>query len=115
MPYTKTFVIQHDQIIRTNERGLSRQRGFHRFVRAAFLLVFASAVLVPPVASADEQPSQVSITPRPSRRSIQLNSRPAGALRLDVNLVLIPVLVTDLYDRPVQGLHKEDFRLLEDG
>jgi VWFA-related protein len=32
-----------------------------------------------------------------------------------VNLVLIPVLVTDLYDRPVQGLHKEDFRLLEDG
>jgi len=34
---------------------------------------------------------------------------------VDVNLVLIPVLVTDLYDRPIHGLHKEDFRLFEDG
>ena len=34
---------------------------------------------------------------------------------MDVNEVLIPVLVTDLYDRPVHGLKKEDFRLFEDG
>lgn len=32
---------------------------------------------------------------------------------MDVNLVLIPVLVTDLYDRPIRGLSKQDFRLFE--
>src|SRR3954469_4877005 len=38
-----------------------------------------------------------------------------SVLRLDVNLVLVPVVVTDSYDRPVRGLHKNDFRLSEDG
>lgn len=40
-------------------------------------------------------------------------SGPRSNIRLDVNLVLIPVLVTDLYDRPVRGLRKEDFRVFE--
>ena len=38
----------------------------------------------------------------------------AGALRLDVKVVQIPVTVTDALDRPIEGLHKEDFRLFED-
>ena len=40
-------------------------------------------------------------------------SQPRSNIRLDVNLVLIPVLVTDLYDRPVRGLRKENFRVVE--
>jgi Ca-activated chloride channel family protein len=40
-------------------------------------------------------------------------ARPRSNIRLDVNLVLIPVLVTDLYDRPIRGLGKENFRLFE--
>lgn len=39
--------------------------------------------------------------------------QPRSNIRLDVNLVLIPVLVTDLYDRPVRGLRKENFRVFE--
>lgn len=39
----------------------------------------------------------------------------AASLRLDVNRVLIPVMVTDAEDRKVEGLHKQDFRILEDG
>lgn len=39
--------------------------------------------------------------------------RPRSNIRLDVNLVLIPVLVTDLYDRPIRGLRKENFRVFE--
>jgi VWFA-related protein len=35
------------------------------------------------------------------------------SIRIDVNLVLIPVLVTDSFDRPVPGLTKENFRLFE--
>lgn len=64
------------------------------------------------IASADDGDIEVSITPRVPRKD-QLKSDPA-AIRLDVNLVLIPVLVTDPYQRPVRGLHKEDFRLFED-
>src|SRR5579859_7120070 len=36
-------------------------------------------------------------------------------LRVDTNLVLIPVAVTDAQNRYVLGLQKEDFQLSEDG
>jgi len=38
-----------------------------------------------------------------------------AALRVDVNLVLVPVNVTDIYQRPILGLQKSEFRVLEDG
>lgn len=44
----------------------------------------------------------------------QLKTR-AGSLRVDANLVLIPVLVTDVFQRPVEGLQKSDFHLFELG
>lgn len=62
------------------------------------------------ISAADDQPA-VSITPVP-RRPSQPKPR-SSSIRFDVNLVLIPVLVTDLYDRPVRGLSKENFRLFE--
>jgi VWFA-related protein len=37
-----------------------------------------------------------------------------GNIRLDVKVVLIPVSVTDILDRPIAGLRKEDFHLYED-
>ena len=42
-------------------------------------------------------------------------SFPAANLRSDVNRVLIPVTVTDLKNRLVEGLGKEDFRVSQDG
>jgi Ca-activated chloride channel family protein len=39
---------------------------------------------------------------------------PTKSLRLDVDLVLVPVMVTDLMSRPVTGLEKENFALYED-
>jgi len=61
--------------------------------------------------SADQQ-SPVSITPRKqeARRSLS----PAN-VRIDVNVVLVPVSVTDSFDRPVTDLTKDRFRLMEDG
>jgi VWFA-related protein len=41
-------------------------------------------------------------------------SQTGGNLRVDSNLVLIPVLVTDTADRAVTGLGREHFRLLDD-
>lgn len=41
--------------------------------------------------------------------------QPAARFTLDTTLVLIPVTVTDAMNRFILGLHKEDFRLYEDG
>jgi Ca-activated chloride channel homolog len=37
------------------------------------------------------------------------------SMRMSVNLVLVPVVVTDLKNRPVMNLRSEDFTILEDG
>ena len=66
------------------------------------------------IARAGEDEARVSITPIVPPRSSEL-SRRSGAIRVDVNLVLIPVTVTDSYERPVRGLQKSDFHLFEDG
>ncbi len=39
----------------------------------------------------------------------------SGRLRTDVKLVLIPVTVTDLLERPVLDLSKQNFRVFDDG
>jgi hypothetical protein len=53
---------------------------------------------------------------------IEPRSQPAGkeqppkqpTLRVDTNLVLVPVTVTDPLNRPVTGLEKDNFRVLDD-
>jgi VWFA-related protein len=40
--------------------------------------------------------------------------KPTGILRVDTNLVLIPVTVNDPLNRPVTGLEKENFRLFDE-
>jgi VWFA-related protein len=72
-------------------------------------LFFAAA---PQACADDDHGPTVSITPR--ARSSPSKTR-AESLRVDVNLVLIPVMVTDPYERPVRGLQKSDFHLFEDG
>src|SRR5581483_204339 len=84
----------------------------HGWTMGLFLVAGISGLLLTPLRSQDSGP-RVSIIPRPSHRT--LNKRPSDAIRLDVNLVLVPVMVTDVYERPVKGLHKEDFKLFEDG
>ena len=56
---------------------------------------------------------QASITPRgkPVAESARL---PAANIRIDSNLVLVPVSVCDPMNRPVTGLEKEHFKVLDD-
>jgi Ca-activated chloride channel family protein len=72
--------------------------------------VFSAIILVSPAAFA--QP-QVAITPRtqPGPKNEVL---PKANIRVDTNLVLIPVTVTDPLNRFVTGLEKENFKILED-
>jgi Ca-activated chloride channel family protein len=61
------------------------------------------------------QDGTVNIEPRtPPRDATGSANRAAGNLRVDSNLVLIPVVVTDESDRPVTGLERQHFRLLDD-
>jgi len=57
--------------------------------------------------------AQVAIEPRP-RPAAKEDSLPRPDLRVDTNLVLVPVSVNDPLNRPVTGLEKENFRIYED-
>jgi Ca-activated chloride channel homolog len=53
--------------------------------------------------------TQIDIAPRAG-----LNLRPrTSSLRAEVNMVIIPALVTDQFDRPVLDLRKDEFHLFE--
>jgi len=57
--------------------------------------------------------AQVKIDPRP-KRAPKEDPTSRSTLRVDTNLVLVPVSVNDTLSRPVSGLEKENFRLFED-
>jgi Ca-activated chloride channel family protein len=84
------------------------------------------AVLIlaaPPTAGAQDNPlSDVHVTPPPPPPPTQpppiegkaaLKARAGERIRVDVNLVLIPLTVTDPMDRLVTGLEKENFFVYE--
>ena len=63
--------------------------------------------------SAQDSGVPVSIVPRP-KAAEKREILPKANIRVDTNLVLIPVTVTDPMNRFVTGLEKENFRLFED-
>jgi Ca-activated chloride channel family protein len=73
------------------------------FLAAAFAALSPFALL-----------GQVKIEPRPKPGAPAAESRPSAKLRIDTNLVLVPVSVFDPQNRPVTGLEKEHFRVLDD-
>jgi Ca-activated chloride channel homolog len=56
---------------------------------------------------------QVTIERRPKPPAKQ-DTTPSANIRVETNLVLVPVAVNDPLNRPVSGLEKENFRLFED-
>lgn len=53
--------------------------------------------------------------PRRASSASRQNQQRSGQLRSDVQLVLIPVVVTDPLERPVLDLRKQNFRVFDDG
>ena len=66
-----------------------------------------------PSAVRGQEGSQVSIAPRP-KPAPKEEILPKANIRADVNIVLIPVTVTDPLNRFVTGLEKEYFKIYED-
>src|SRR6185369_13919010 len=92
-----------------------RARRVRRAAMAAGWIVLACSALTSLVcAEQQNSDAKVSITPRvstmPEARALR-----SGVIRADANRVFISTTVTDSYGRPVEGLHKQDFRLLQDG
>src|SRR5260370_36118392 len=78
----------------------------------------ASLSFLPPV-SAQTLPDDVHITPQTGRQSKVDSDKdpslPSGSERIKVNvsIVLLPVTITDLMNRPVTGLEKDNFKVFE--
>ena len=64
--------------------------------------------------SSSAQNLDVSVSIRP-RAPLDPTVSRSPVIRADVQQVLIPTTVTDPLGRPLQGLQKQDFRLVEDG
>ena len=90
-----------------------RVRRVRRDAIATGWIVLACFVLA---GSARAQSSDARVSIRP-RIPPQLEARASrsGVIRADANRVFISATVTDTYGRPVEGLRKQHFRLLEDG
>jgi Ca-activated chloride channel family protein len=78
---------------------------------AASVLLLILAAAPASTAAAQEEP-KVNVTPRTQLLPRSESTTPR--LRMDMNMVLVPVTVTDDADRPVTGLAPEKFRVFED-
>src|ERR1700712_5236061 len=72
-----------------------------------YAMVFAGTVS-PPKAMPQEDNPVISITSRQQPSKGQTRSKTAS-IHADVKLVLVPVTVTDLLERPVLGLNQKNF------
>ncbi|MGB6193694.1 MAG: VWA domain-containing protein [Terracidiphilus sp.] len=108
-----------------NERRLAGV--LNRFFRVSALLVFLlpGALML----AQDDPLNKVHVTPPPTATpatgapagaqapaltgSASVKARPGELLRMNVDMVLVPVTVTDPMNRLVTGLEKEDFQIYE--
>jgi Ca-activated chloride channel family protein len=88
-----------------------RRRRFVHLVLSAVSICLATRPELYAGSALPEEP-RVSIPIRAKRPDA--NTTPPANIRLDVNVVLIPVSVTDALDHPVKDLSVDSFRLLED-
>lgn len=83
-------------------------------IAMGWIVLAGSALTGPACAQAQSSNDKVSITPRVPAQ-LEARASRSSVIRADANRVFISATVTDSYGRPVEGLHKQDFRLLQDG
>ena len=87
--------------------------------RAFLAMGIAASLLLLPALSAQTLSDDVHVTPQTGRHSKVDSDKdpslPTGSERIKVNvsLVLLPVTITDLMNRPVTGLEKDNFKVFE--
>jgi len=83
-------------------------------ISAIGLVAAVWACGLPASAGPPQEAAQVAITPRPKTAPGKAEVLPKTDIRADVNMVLIPVTVTDPLNRFVTGLEKDYFKVYED-
>ncbi|HEY4682532.1 MAG TPA: VWA domain-containing protein [Candidatus Acidoferrales bacterium] len=83
------------------------------FVLAGLSFFLLVCLLTPPFLLADDPPA-AAVQAMPGPLSERSSSRSGRTIRVDVDLVLVNVTVTDPFNRLVTGLEKENFKVLED-
>lgn len=89
------------------------------FTRAFAATGIAVSLWLVPASSAQSLPDDVHITPQTARQSKADSDKdpslPTGSerIKVNVNLVLLPVTITDFMNRPVTGLEKDNFKVFE--
>jgi len=92
---------------------------FSIFTRAFMAIGIAVSLWLVPASSAQTLPDDVHITPQTERQSKADSDKdpslPTGCerIKVNVNLVLLPVTITDFMNRPVIGLEKDNFKVFE--
>ena len=81
----------------------------------AIILLAVSLGLIVADAQSGGEDVQVNITPRAKPGEAAPAALPKANIRIDTNVVLVPVNVTDPLNRFVAGLEEKDFRVFEDG
>jgi Ca-activated chloride channel homolog len=97
--------------------------------RGSWVCVLAAIFLVARANSQDDPLNKVHVTPPPASTpatgapqgaeapaatgNAALKARPGALIRMNVDMVLVPITVTDPMNRLVTGLEKEDFQIYE--
>ena len=85
-----------------------------RFRRVPLLFLFAATTLLSVLSVAvlfGEDPAEITPRAKPTENAAPL---PRANIRIDTNVVLIPVTVTDPLNRFVTGLEQDSFKIFED-
>ncbi len=103
-----------DTVLSNSPKRSGTAQPFFLAIATSFSLLAGQFFTAVPVAEAGQDEARVTIAPVARSRPLELTARP-DSIRVDVNLVLIPVTVTDRYERPIKGLQKTDFHLFDNG
>jgi Ca-activated chloride channel family protein len=107
------MVEQSPQHFERNWKGSPLPRSVRAWLRTAGCVSLAMALLLVRAQAQDDQLNKVHIQPPAESGPNALKIHPGSFIRMNVDLVLVPVTVTDPMNRLVTGLEKSDFQVYE--
>jgi Ca-activated chloride channel homolog len=95
------------------QKGKHKMRSRRVLIPTLFVMAAAAFPAGPLVAAGASEEAEVNIVPR-ARPAEVAPAQPKANIRIDTNVVLIPVTVTDPLNRFVTGLEQDSFKIFED-